>query len=179
MIKTTNEELASPSNPPADASPAPDDRLPQAERIVHKNVLWSMGAGILPTPILDVLAISGVQIKMLRELSELYGVTFMENKVKNIIAALIGGLGADYIGKTLAFSLFKLVPGFGHAAALLSIPIAAGGFTYAVGKTFIIHFESGGTFLDFDAAKVKDSFVQKFQEGKTQAKKLKTQPAAA
>ena len=38
--------------------------------------------------------------------------------------------------------------------------------TFAVGKVFVQHFESGGTFLDFDAATAKTVFREYFAEGK-------------
>lgn len=180
MPTPTKEDVVAPEAPASPNPPLSDEvRLREAEGVVRKNVLWSMGAGVLPAPVLDFIAIAGVQIKMLRELSHLYGVTFNENKVKNIVAALLGGLGANYLGRAIFFSVIKIIPGAGHAAAFFAIPAAAGGFTYAVGKTFILHFESGGTLLDFDAAKVKESFARKFQEGKAEARKLRTQPAAS
>ena len=41
-----------------------------------------------------------------------------------------------------------------------------GATTYAVGKVFIEHFESGGTFLDFDPEKMRDHFQELYEEGK-------------
>ena len=36
--------------------------------------------------------------------------------------------------------------------------------TQAVGNTFVMHFESGGTLLTFDAEKFRDYFIKEFQE---------------
>lgn len=48
----------------------------------------------------------------------------------------------------------------------------SGAITYAIGQVFIQHFESGGTFLDFDPKKVKEYFMEQFEEGnKTVGKK--------
>ena len=46
------------------------------------------------------------------------------------------------------------------------MPAAAGASTYAVGQVFIQHFESGGTFLDFDPDKVKAYFAEQVEKGK-------------
>jgi hypothetical protein len=46
------------------------------------------------------------------------------------------------------------MPAFGAAA------------TYAVGQVFIQHFESGGTFLDFDPDKVREHFRQEFDRAR-------------
>ena len=49
---------------------------------------------------------------------------------------------------------------------MAAMPAVNGAFSYAVGRVFIRHFESGGTFLDFDADKVRGYFNEQFREGK-------------
>jgi len=39
------------------------------------------------------------------------------------------------------------------------MPIVAGAATYAIGKVFVRHFASGGTFLTFNPEKVKDYYL--------------------
>jgi uncharacterized protein (DUF697 family) len=147
----------------------------QADQIITKNLLWGAGAGILPIPLFDVVAIAAVQIKMLKELSDLYEVPFRESAVKNIIAALLAGLGAPTLSAMVTISAFKFVPLLGPTLALLSSPGFAVAFTYAVGKVFTQHFASGGTFLDFDPKKVKAYFARQFEEGKLVAAKTKSE----
>jgi len=53
------------------------------------------------------------------------------------------------------------------------LPAVAGASTYAVGQVFIQHFESGGTFLDFDPEKVKGYFAEQFEKGKLAVGDLK------
>ena len=48
----------------------------------------------------------------------------------------------------------------------LTLPAASGALTYAVGRVFIQHFESGGTFLDFDPAEVSKYFAEKYEQGR-------------
>jgi hypothetical protein len=54
----------------------------------------------------------------------------------------------------------------------ISYPVAAGASTYAVGKVFMLHFESGGTLLDFDPAKMKNYYRETYRKGIKQAKAL-------
>lgn len=56
-----------------------------AEKIIRENVLWAGGGGLIPVPVLDILAITAVELKMLKELSALYGLSFQEDQVKNIL----------------------------------------------------------------------------------------------
>jgi uncharacterized protein (DUF697 family) len=136
-------------------------------KLTRHYALWSMGGGLIPIGGLDLLAIVGVQIKMLHEMSKLYGVEFKENRAKSIVYSLIGSLGIVPLGTGIAFSLLKFVPVVGTLAGAAALPLSAGAITYATGKVFTAHFESGGTLLNFNAAKMKAAYRAMFDEGKT------------
>src|SRR3984893_12969848 len=63
-----------------------------AAKLVDRFSLWSGAAGLIPIPLVDIAAVGGVQLQMLRKLSEIYGVPFTENRGKSIIASLAGSL---------------------------------------------------------------------------------------
>ena len=64
--------------------------MTKAEAIIHRNVLWSLGAGLLPIPVLDVAAVTAVELKMLKELSAVYEVSFAEDAAQKVVAAVKG-----------------------------------------------------------------------------------------
>jgi uncharacterized protein (DUF697 family) len=41
-----------------------EDLRQEADGIVRTHVLWAMGAGAVPIPIMDIVAVSGVQIDL-------------------------------------------------------------------------------------------------------------------
>jgi len=129
-----------------------------ATEIVKKYSTYAAGAGLIPVPTLDMAAIAGVEIKMLADLAKVYGVPFENDRVRPIVAALIGGYAASNLGTGAGGSLLKAVPVFGQVLGTLAVPTFAAGLTFAIGKVFITHFASGGTFLDFDPAKVREFF---------------------
>jgi hypothetical protein len=47
---------------------------------------------------------------------------------------------------------------------MIAQPTLSSACTYAVGKVFIQHFSSGGTFLTFSPARVREYFGQLFAE---------------
>ncbi|MCP4346392.1 MAG: DUF697 domain-containing protein [Desulfobacterales bacterium] len=146
----------------------------QGNKSVRNHMLVAMGVGVVPIPMVDVVGITGVQINMLRKLSKIYEIPFSEHKVKNIITPLIvGGGGATPIAWTLA-SLVKAVPVIGSTIGAISMPVTAGAITYAMGKVFLQHFASGGTFLTFDPEKVKAYYAEMLKEGKTVAAGMKS-----
>jgi len=154
-------------------APAPTKEV-EANRIIGENVLWAAGGGVLPLPLVDMVAITVVELKLLKELSALYEVPFREDQVKSILVSLLAGLGAPVLGAALTVSLIKSIPIAGFASAFLAVPSLAAAFTYAVGKVFLQHFASGGTFLDFDPKSVREYFAREFEEGKLESSKIKT-----
>jgi uncharacterized protein (DUF697 family) len=147
----------------------------QGDKIIRENMLWASGGGLIPVPLLDMVAITAVEVKMLKELSALYELPFKEHQVKSILASLLAGVGAPALGAAVTASLFKSVPILGAVSGFIAIPGAAAAFTYAVGKVFLQHFASGGTFLDFDPKKVREHFARQFEEGKLVAAKTKAE----
>jgi uncharacterized protein (DUF697 family) len=139
-------------------SPAPvemtDERRDEmAAQVVDRFSLWSGAAGLLPLPLIDVAAVGGVQLIMLRRLSEIYGVPFSENRGKAIIASLAGSVLPASTATTSAMtvgSLIKGIPGIGWTVGALTMPLVSAGATWVIGKVFIQHFASGGTLLDFN-----------------------------
>jgi uncharacterized protein (DUF697 family) len=144
------------ANEPTDSSAAPMtdvQRDEAASQLVDRFSLWSGAAGLIPLPLLDVVAVGGVQLQMLRRLSDIYGVPFSDNRGKSIIASLAGSLLPASAATSTAMtfgSLLKGLPGVGTAIGALTMPVFSAGATYAIGKAFIQHFASGGTLLDFN-----------------------------
>jgi uncharacterized membrane protein YcjF (UPF0283 family) len=84
--------LASPNVEP-DASAMTDlDRDKSAAELVERFSLWSGAAALIPLPLVDMAAVGGLQLRMLRRLSEIYGVPYSENRGKAIMASFAGTL---------------------------------------------------------------------------------------
>jgi uncharacterized protein (DUF697 family) len=137
----------------SDATMTVERRDELASQLVDRFSLWSGAAGLIPLPLVDVAAVGGVQLQMLRRLSEIYGVPFSENRGKSILASLAGALipASTATSTAVGFSsLIKGLPGVGTAIGALSMPVFSAAATYIIGKVFIQHFASGGTLLDFN-----------------------------
>jgi len=140
----------------------PEERREFAGKLVDRFAVWSGVAGFIPMPIVDVLAIGGLQFQMLRRLSQIYGVPFSDNSGKAMIASLAGTMIPTSSGIGAA-STMKFVPVLGTITAGFVLPALSAGATYAIGKAFIQHFETGGTLLDFNAPDYRE-FVRKQKE---------------
>lgn len=159
--------------------PDPYSRLGRADAIIQRNVMWALGAGVVPLPIVDVVAVTGVQVKMLKELSDLYGAGFRSDIAKKIVYSLLSGLGSVSVGTAIGASLSKLIPGLGTTLGVVSVPIIAGAATHTVGKMFLMHFESGGTVLDFDPQAMRSYFKQEFERSKEAVSRMRREEVKA
>jgi len=139
-----------------------ENRTAEAERIVNSYVGWSAGAGLIPLPLIDLAAITAVELKMLDDLAKFYEIPFSRNAAKSIIGSLVGGAGT-VMAAVPAASLLKFVPIVGGIAGMLTEPAIAAAATYALGRVFIQHFESGGTFLDFNPEEVRAYYQGEFR----------------
>ena len=140
---------ASPESEETAAEMTPEQRAEMAGKLVERFAIWSGVAGLLPLPGIDVVVVGGLQVQMLRRVSQIYGVPFSENTGKALIAALAGSLIPASSGLGAASAL-KFVPIMGPLAAAFVMPALSAGATYAIGKAFVQHFASGGTLLDFN-----------------------------
>jgi len=157
----------------------PEDKKKQVQAIVKRNMLWSLGVGAVPVPVFDLIGITAVQVKMLKEIAEVYNVSFSENKVKNVVFSLLGGIGSLELSKGLLSSVVKFIPGAGSIAGAVTLPITAAAVTYAIGNLFIRHFEQGGSFMDIKPSSLKEKFSNYFNAGKKEAQDLATEAKAA
>ncbi len=144
-----------------------------ADKILRNHVLGAMGVGLIPMPLVDLVALTGVQVNMLRKLAKTYNIPFSQDKVKNLLASLIGGSIPVTFSNAVA-SLIKSIPVIGQTTGAVAMPILAGATTYAVGRVFVQHFASGGTFLNFDPEAVRDYYEAMFKEGEKVASGLKS-----
>jgi uncharacterized protein (DUF697 family) len=120
-----------------------------SEATIRKYMYWSMGAGLIPIPALDVAAVMAIQVNMVAALAEEHRQEFSREIGRAFVAALVCGSLPTALASPFA-RLIKTIPLIGQTAGVLAMPALAGASTYAVGKVFVQHFESGGTFRDFD-----------------------------
>ncbi len=148
-----------------------------ALELVDRLSLWSGAAGFIPIPIVDMAAVGGVQLHMLRRLAEIYEVPFSENRGKSILTSLAGAV-IPATTATTATSLVKGIPILGTAIGTLTMPAVAGCATWVIGRVFIKHFASGGTLLDFNPPDYGE-FIKTVRSRRAASSSLSATPAAS
>lgn len=143
------------------------EKRQEAEKIVKTHVIWSIGAGFVPIPFLDIAAVTLIQLDMLKQLCRLYEVDYYESKGKATLSTVTGSTFAR-----IGASAIKSLPGLGTILGSVSMPILSGASTYAIAQAVMLHFESEGDLFDLDLDTFKQVYKDHLQKGKEYASKL-------
>lgn len=143
-----------PPMPPREETPAASSKSAEAWDIVRVHAIAAVATYVVPIPLV-AFGVLGVQQRMIRQLARLYEVEYSKQLAESLIGSVLGISTARVLT-----GLLRLVPGLG-ALGILALPSAS---TYALGKVFIKHFESGGTLLTFDVARAKAAYDKHLAE---------------
>ena len=138
----------------------------EAQRIVNKYSLLAGGAGFLPIPALDIAGVAAFQVAMLRSLAKHYDQRLKDDWGKVTLSTVLGGAMPTWLGYGTVGYLAGKVPFVGGLLSFMSVPALASAATVALGKVFIVHFESGGTALDLDVPKMRAAFTEQLKTEK-------------
>ena len=129
----------------------------EAQKITNRHTIYGAGVGLIPIPLIDTAALLGVQLKMIKEHADLYGIEFKEHIAESLIASLLGSIGST--------GLIKVIPGLGTILGGLTSSVAGAASTYAIGRVFTQHFDQGGTLLDFNPDTSRAYYQKEFENG--------------
>ena len=125
-------------------------RRSQANVIVERHTAYAAVGGIIPVPIANVASVTAVIVRMVKLLSDLYGIPFERDRARAIVVGLMGGAMPTGLGAVTTSTLFYVVPGSGLIGLAVS-SIAAVACTRSIGRIFVEHFESGSSLDDLPA----------------------------
>jgi uncharacterized protein (DUF697 family) len=138
----------------------------EAARVISTAVKWSAAAAIVPVPYVDLLALGAVQVKMVRDLAQVYGLEAEGETLKGVISALLGTLAPAAISGGLLGSALKVIPVGGTIVGSVGLAAFGSAATYAIGKIFVAHFDQGGTVKSFSAEAIEADLKKEFAKAK-------------
>ena len=119
-----------------------------AEAMVERHANYSALGGVIPLPIVNFGVVTTIIVRMVKALTDIYGVPFEHDRARAIVFGLIGGLTPTAASTLTASSLFYLVPG-SNILGLAVSSVTASACTRKIGAVFVEHFEKGATLADF------------------------------
>jgi uncharacterized protein (DUF697 family) len=126
-------------------------RKSRARAIVERHATYSGVGGVIPLPIVNIASVTAVIVRMVKMLSDLYGVPFERDRARAIVVGLMGGAMPTGLAAATASTLVYVIPG-SNLIGLAVSSVAAIACTRSIGRIFIEHFESGATLADFQRA---------------------------
>jgi len=126
---------------PRQADPLSAQRRALARKIVDRHRNYAALGGLVPLPVANIASVTAVNLRMVKQLSELYGAPFQRDRTRSFIVGLIGGAVPTGVGTAASSTLMWIVPG-GLLWGLGAAAITAGALTRGIGLVFIESFES-------------------------------------
>lgn len=154
-----------------DEQTSPDLRElePAGRRLTNRYMAMAMGAGLIPVPVVDSLALGALQLLLIRDMARLYGAEFSPTRGRVLLATLLGSVGTVSVATGYLVSLVKLVPLVGYSAGAATMPALSGAATFALGRVFQRHFATGGDLWDFDPGAKAREMADAMAEGRRRA----------
>jgi uncharacterized protein (DUF697 family) len=137
----------------------------RVEEIIKNRALLAAGIGLVPVPVFNMVSAVAIQISMVQSITRLYDIEVKKSWIKNIIASVLGGLGATALSGTALKNLGG-APLVGTSLAVLSTPAVNGLTTYAIGYMFVRYFESPEGLLKANACALREWFKEGFKDGR-------------
>ncbi len=147
-------------------------QLEKAQPTIKRHVLFAMGAGFIPMPVLDIAAVTAIQLDMIKQLCKLYGQDYSESSGKAFVGALAGTTLARISAASVG-SLLKVIPVIGSMLGGVTVSVFSGAVTYAIGQAVSQHFATGGTIAEFDEEDLKAFYEEQLKKGRDIVKEWK------
>ena len=112
-----------------------------ALRIVERHRTYAAIGGLSPLPIVNVAGVAALVVRMVKQLSKLYGVPFERERTRSLVISILGGATPTGLGTATASTLAFVLPGSTLVGLAVSA-LTAGALTRGIGLVFIEHFES-------------------------------------
>ncbi len=159
---TESTKKGSTSNLPAKNSA--DGKQAEADALIRRYALYGTAAGLIPSFGLDVIAMTALQVKMIKELANIYEYDVDDQMIRMTITTGVTALGSRLLVNvataiTKAFSPLKFLIGGATQAAL------SGFMTAEVGKIYQARLANGENPAEITVSEIVNHVVSQVQQG--------------
>lgn len=137
---------------------------PALEAVIRRHAYWAATTGGIPIPGLDLVGVTAIQARMVNELGKVMGMS--ENP--GYFLRLAGPLVISTLGRRVATSLIKMIPGVGSILGALSGAAINGISTLALGRLFVWHCRAHERGHAPSMDEIREEYSRRFQEAARQ-----------
>ena len=142
----------------------------RGEELAKLYANWAAASGGIPVPLIDMAIITGVQVRLVASLADLYGVSISKHRARLALLSITGGgtaVAAGGVAKialpgtiSLVGSASKSAIGFGTVLGSIAIGAFAYSSTILIGRLFMDAFEKSISFTKTEV----DNIAEKYSE---------------
>jgi uncharacterized protein (DUF697 family) len=137
----------------------------EALKTVDRYSKIAAGVGLLPTFVLNFAAVLAVQITMVSKIAKIFHVSNDKERIRRSILTLLGSVLTSSVGHGVGLAVASIPAALaGTVLSFVLAPALAYSLTSALGRVFVMHFQSGGTLLTFDPRLVRAHFIKAFKD---------------
>jgi uncharacterized protein (DUF697 family)/predicted GTPase len=138
-------------------------------RVAHQHIVgYSMtAAGLGALPVVDLVAVSGVQVKLLHGLAALYGQQWEKNTITEFIGLMGAGIATSYLTRVVGRTIAKVLPFWGQTVGAVWSASSSGATTYALGKAAVYFFARRKDGLNVDPEIIRRIYSEALARGAT------------
>lgn len=144
-----------------------DDAVRDAfARAAHPQIVgYSLTAGALgAVPVVDLVAVTTVQVKMLHALAALHGERWSRRLAGEFVTLLGSGIATGVVGRMLGKSVVKLVPGWGQTLGAAWGASTSAAVTYAIGKAAVAFLAARKAGVVVEAESVRSAYAEALKD---------------
>lgn len=136
-------------------------------RTAHSHIVGFalVAAGLGALPVVDLVAVSAVQAKLLHSLALLYGQRWDRSTVTEFLGLAGAGIASSYVARWLSRAVVKAIPFWGQTIGAVWGASSSGATTYALGKIAIYFFERRKNGLNVDADTLRRIYAEELERG--------------
>ncbi|MDE2388485.1 MAG: DUF697 domain-containing protein [Betaproteobacteria bacterium] len=136
-------------------------------RAAHQHIAGYAiaAAGLGALPVVDWVAVSAVQAKLLHSLALLYGQNWDKSTITEFLGLAGAGIATGYLARLLSRTAAKMIPVWGQTIGAIWGASSSGATTYALGKAAIYFFARRKDGLNVDVDTLRQIYAQELERG--------------
>ncbi len=137
------------------------------ERTAHQHIVGyaTTAAGVGALPVIDLMAVTAVQGKLLHSLAVLYGQSWDKRTISEFFGLIGAGVATGYVTRWVGRTVTKIIPVLGQTVGALWGASASGATTYALGKAAVYFFNRHKKNLNVDAETIRRIYADELERG--------------
>lgn len=136
-------------------------------RTAHQHIIgYSLTAsGLGALPVVDLVAVSAMQVKLLHGLATLYEQTWDKDTITTFFGMMGASVASGLIARMLGRSIVKLIPVWGQTVGAVWGASSSGATTYALGKASVYFLSRRKMGLNVDAKLLRQVYSDALAQG--------------